>query len=156
MKHFLQSTISNGAKIEENILLAPQTVFKIGGSARYFCIAETADDLSNVVLWAKEQSVPFVMLGAGSNSLVHDDGYPGLIIKLAPRTIGTKEQYVYADAGAAMAAVSYHALRAGLSGFEWAVGIPGTVGGSVFGNAGCYGSEMKDVVEHVEIFDTVT
>lgn len=141
-------------RIQEHIPLAPLTVFKIGGSARYFCEATTADEVREAVSFAHAHAVPFVVLGAGSNVLVADEGYPGLVIKMQMRNVSVKENTVTAGAGASMAQAVIASVGAGLTGFEWAIGVPGTIGGSVVGNAGCFGGEMKDVVDAVEVLDT--
>ena len=147
-------------EIKENILLAPYTVFKIGGPARFFCEVKDKEDLAEAFLLAKEKSLPVFVLGAGSNVLVSDEGFAGLVIKInfgglnvvptQGRDGGSK---IVASAGVSMARAVNFAAENNLGGFEWGVGIPGTVGGSVFGNAGCYGGEIKDVVDSVEIFD---
>ncbi|MBI2507255.1 MAG: UDP-N-acetylmuramate dehydrogenase [Candidatus Niyogibacteria bacterium] len=108
-------------------------------------------------------------MGAGSNVLVSDKGFDGLVIKNRANSIsvdfgspqtklyaeaGLAAPKLYAEAGAQMARVVAESVKAGLAGFEWAIGIPGTIGGSVRGNAGCFGSEMKDVIESVEVFDS--
>ena len=147
--------------IQENVSLAKHTVFKIGGPARYFCVATSAYDLTEAVSWAKKNSLPFFILGAGSNVLVSDKGFNGLVIKnradkiesLGGETAKWRFHRLKAEAGAQMASVVAESIKAGLSGFEWAIGIPGTMGGSVRGNAGCFYSEMKDVVEKVSIFN---
>ncbi|OGZ31002.1 MAG: UDP-N-acetylenolpyruvoylglucosamine reductase [Candidatus Niyogibacteria bacterium RIFCSPLOWO2_01_FULL_45_48] len=143
--------------IQENIELASHTVFKIGGPAKYFCETASANELAEAVLWAKEKNVPFFVLGAGSNVLVSDKGFEGLVIKNKATGIklghSVSKLVIEAEAGAQMARVVAESVKAGLSGFEWAIGIPGTIGGSVRGNAGCFGSEMKDVVESVDVFD---
>ncbi|MEK7566770.1 MAG: UDP-N-acetylmuramate dehydrogenase [Patescibacteria group bacterium] len=148
--------------IQENVSLAYHTVFKIGGPARYFCEIASADELAEAILWAKKNGSPFFILGAGSNVLVADGGYGGLVIKnradkielLGGSTAKRRSNRLKADAGSSMAKVVAESVKAGLSGFEWAIGIPGTIGGSVRGNAGCFGSEIKDVVESVEAFDS--
>ncbi len=139
--------------IQENIMLSPKTVFKIGGPARYFCEVTNSEDLSQAITWAHDHHVKFFILGAGSNVLVSDDGFAGLAIKMNMRGIEIVGSTLVAGAGVSMALATNHALQNNLSGFEWAIGIPGTIGGSVFGNAGCFGSEMKDVVQTVEVFD---
>lgn len=143
--------------IHEYVSLKSYTVFKIGGPARYFCEIQNTGELQEVVQWAKARNLPFMVLGAGSNVLVSNEGYPGLVIRLLMRDMKKRsENALFVEAGASMASAAHFAVTHGLGGFEWAVGIPGTIGGSVFGNAGCYGSEMKDVIERVTILDTST
>ena len=144
-------------EIREHVLLAPYTVFKIGGPARYFCEVATVEELQEAFSWASGKSLPYVVLGAGSNVLVSDTGFSGLAIRMALREIRKeKEHDIYFGAGVSMASAVSVSIAEGRSGFEWGVGIPGTIGGSVYGNAGCFGGEMKDVVESVEVFDSQT
>ncbi|MEK7098950.1 MAG: UDP-N-acetylmuramate dehydrogenase [Patescibacteria group bacterium] len=139
--------------IKENILLAPYTIYKIGGVARYFVEVHSTQELREVLAFAAEKRVPFFILGAGSNMLIADTGYDGMIIHMIGGTVRAEGDMLIADAGVMMARAVTEASRAGLTGFEWGIGVPGTIGGSVRGNAGCFGSEMKDVVESVEVFD---
>ena len=152
--------------IQKNITLAGHTVFKIGGPAKYFCETASAGELAEAVLWARKKVTPFFILGAGSNVLVLDKGFDGLIIKnrannislTTPGVVSAESDFaspkLYAEAGAQMAKVVVESVKSGLAGFEWAIGIPGTIGGSVRGNAGCFGSEIKDVIEKVSIFNS--
>lgn len=142
-------------QIQENVELAPHTVFKIGGPAGFFCQANSADELKEAIGWAKAKNTKFFILGAGSNVLVSDSGFDGLVIKNQANKIEVRGEMVEAEAGAQMARVVSESVKAGLTGFEWAIGIPGTIGGSVRGNAGCFGSETKDVVESVEVLDSL-
>ncbi|MBI1957541.1 MAG: UDP-N-acetylmuramate dehydrogenase [Candidatus Niyogibacteria bacterium] len=141
-------------EIREHVELRPHTVFKIGGRARYFCEARTLEDLRDAVHFAREKGLRFFLLGAGSNMLVSDRGFDGLAIKMGLAHCSINGARVEADAGVSMARLTAETIRAGLAGFEWAIGIPGTIGGSVRGNAGCYGTEMKDVLHSVSVFDS--
>ena len=141
-------------RIEEYIPIAPYTVYKIGGPARYFIDARTADDVRDAVQFARERSVPFFILGGGSNILVSDEGFSGVVIHAGNQGIRVEGNVLEADAGAKMASAVAAASRASLAGFEWGIGIPGTVGGSLRGNAGCFGGEMKDVVSEVFFLDS--
>lgn len=148
--------------IQENVELSKHTVFKIGGPARYFCEITSAKELAEVISWASQKKLRFFILGAGSNVLVSDKGFDGLVIKnkaanikIDPLGNGVTKFVVRAEAGAQMARVVAESVKAGLMGFEWAIGIPGTIGGSVRGNAGCFGSEIRDVVESVEVLDSL-
>lgn len=124
------SQISNGVRFQKNVPLKKFTTFKIGGPARYFFVAKTKKELIKAIQRAKKQGLPFFILGGGSNLLVSDKGYKGLVIKAG------KPLSLYVSKG-----------------LEWAVGIPGTIEGAVYGNAGAFGQSMKDVVESVEVFD---
>jgi len=142
--------------IRENVELKPFTYFKIGGPARYFAEVINKTELEQAVRFAKARDLPICVLGAASNILVADGGFCGLVIRLMLRGIRIDESKVYAEAGVPNAVLVARLVSAGLAGFEWAIGIPGTVGGSVRGNAGCFGGEMKDVVRSVYFFNTDT
>lgn len=142
-------------EVKENVLLAPHTIYKIGGSARYYAEAKSADDVRDAVTHAAQKGVPFFIMGAGSNVLVSDAGYEGMVIRMIGGNVSTDGDRLTADAGVMMARAVTEAARHGLAGFEWGIGVPGTIGGSVRGNAGCFGSEMKDVVESVEVYDSI-
>jgi len=116
--------------VKKNVLLKNYTTFKIGGPAKYFYIAKTKTELIKAIKKAKEIKLPFFILGGGSNLLVSDNGFKGLVIRFGQPL----SSYVS-------------------KGLEWAVGIPGTVQGGVYGNAGAFGKSMEDVVESVEVFD---
>ena len=140
--------------IKENILLAPYTIYKIGGSARFFVEAGSAEHLREAVAFAIEKHIPFVILGAGSNVLISDKGFNGVVIRMTGGTVTTEGERMHIDAGVMMARAVMESGRSALHGFEWGIGVPGTIGGSVRGNAGCFGGEMKDVVESVDVFDS--
>lgn len=141
-------------EIKENTSLAPHTVYKIGGPAYFWAEVRTPEELIAALSFAKEKNVDFFVLGAGSNILVSDRGYPGLIIHLADDKVEISGTKVKVGAAVMMASVVAKTAQADLGGFEWAIGIPGTFGGSVRGNAGCFGGEVKDVVESVDVFDS--
>jgi len=142
--------------IQENVSLSDHTVYKIGGPARFYTDIKVPEDLKEAIAFAKERRIPFFVLGAGSNILVSDKGYGGLVIHLAEGGIEINSTEVSVGASLMMAQVVAKAAHTGLSGFEWAIGVPGTIGGSVRGNAGCFGHEMKDVVKAVRFFDTLS
>ncbi|OGF70946.1 hypothetical protein A3C73_03935 [Candidatus Giovannonibacteria bacterium RIFCSPHIGHO2_02_FULL_44_11] len=144
--------------IKENIALAPYTVFKIGGPADYFCEVKNTEEIKEALNWTGEKKAPFFVLGAGSNLLVSDEGFRGLVIKMNLQELALrksdfpgKSDFLSVGAGVSMARAVNFAIENSLGGFEWGIGVPGSIGGSVFGNAGCYGSEMKDVVESVSV-----
>ncbi len=140
-------------EIKENIPLAPYTIYKIGGPARFFVEAADADAVREALEFAAEKKVPFVIIGAGSNMLVSDHGFNGVAIRMVGGEVRVDGERLVCDAGVMMARAVLAAAQAGLGGFEWGIGVPGTIGGSVRGNAGCFGGEMKDVIESAEIFD---
>jgi UDP-N-acetylmuramate dehydrogenase len=138
-------------KIRENVLLRDYTTFKIGGPARYFFVAKSKEDLKNAILWAKKKKLPFFILGGGSNVLFSDKGFNGLVIKLQNTQYEIRNTNVIAGAGVPLQKLVLEAVKKGLSGLENLAGIPGTLGGAIWGNAGAFGREIKDVVEEVEI-----
>ena len=129
------------------------TTFRVGGPARALVEPGSAEDVKSVVEFCKSEQIPYYIVGNGSNLLVSDKGYDGVIIHLfknmsAMRIEGNK---VYVQAGALLSKVAVQAGRKGLTGMEFASGIPGTIGGALVMNAGAYGGEMKDVVRLVQV-----
>ena len=132
--------------------LSKHTTFKIGGCADTYVKATSLSKLSTILKECRESDIDYMIIGNGSNILASDDGYRGVVIRLDGdfRKIAlVDEDTVYCGAGATLAALCKLALNNGLSGLEFAWGIPGTVGGAVFMNAGAYGGEMRDVVYSV-------
>ena len=128
--------------------LAPFTWFRVGGSADVLFIPADADDLA-AFLKALDPAVPVLVLGVGSNVIVRDGGVEGVVIRLAGRPfagITTEGETITAGAGALDAMVARASAKAGLAGLEFYAGIPGTIGGALTMNAGCYGSETKDIL----------
>ena len=140
-------------EMKENVSLKPFTVFQVGGPARFFVETRSREEIVEALKWAKEKQIPSFILGLGSNVLVSDQGFPGLVIKISGGKVSRDGDFITAEAGAKMAEVVNFSLQNGLVGFEWGIGVPGTVGGSVRGNAGCFGSEMKDFVAGADVFD---
>lgn len=134
----------------ENEPLAKYTSFKIGGPAEYFYIAKSADDLKKAVRAAREEGISYYILGGGSNVLVSDQGFGGLVIKLEFNDLEIKDSKIICGAGLNLNNLINKAAENGLSGLEFAAGIYGTVGGAVRGNAGAYGKAIGDLVEKVE------
>lgn len=140
-------------EIKENTPLAPFTMYKIGGPARYFAEVKSSEELQEALRFVAQKKVPFFVLGAGSNILVHDDGFRGLAVRLKGGEVKCEDNLLLADAGVMMSAAALYAAKNNLSGFEWGIGIPGTVGGSVRGNAGCFGGEISQIVEQVQLLE---
>ncbi len=138
----------------ENEPMAKHTSFRVGGPARLYVVAPSSDAIVQAVHAAMNLQIPWYVYGGGSNLLVSDDGFAGVIIQAANREIRimNHESRIMVEAGAITAMVARQSVEAGLTGFEWAIGVPGTIGGAVYGDAGCYGGEMKDVVETVDAF----
>lgn len=152
--------ISNGMTIKENVLLAPHTTFKVGGPARYFVDVTTENEVKEAVLFARNQNVPFFILGGGSNILVSDKGFPGLVIKNSLRGI-TYEKFsnnilVKVSAGESWDSFVSHAVSSGWYGIENLSGIPGTVGAAPIQNIGAYGVEVGKIIDSVAVLNTIT
>jgi len=141
-------------KVKNNILLKDFTTFKIGGRVKYFFVAESNEDILKAVVAARKLKLPFFILGAGSNILVSDKGYKGLVIKVENQDFKITKSKITAGAGLSLGQLLNFAVGYGLSGIEWLAGIPGTVGGAVYGNAGGFGKSMENAVEKIEIFDS--
>ncbi|MFA5134971.1 MAG: UDP-N-acetylmuramate dehydrogenase [Patescibacteria group bacterium] len=139
---------------KKNVLLKPYTTFNIGGRARFFIEADNASELAEAVRWAQTRNLPACMLGGGSNVLISDAGFEGAIIKLGAAAVDVRGTTVRADAGAALCDLVAAAARHGLTGLERLAGIPGTVGGAIRGNAGAFGSEMRDAIESITALNT--
>lgn len=136
-------------------MLKAYTTFRIGGPADYLVRPATYTQIADVIKLAEECSVPYFILGNGSNILVSDKGYRGLIIHIQQNIshiniVGNK---IKAGAGALLIKTAYEAKTHSLTGMEFASGIPGTVGGAVFMNAGAYGSEMRNIISSVKVLD---
>ena len=131
------------------------TTFRIGGPADYFLIPETPEEIKQILNICRDENIPYFILGNGSNLLVSDAGYRGAIIQVFRNMSGitTEGTKIRASAGALLSAIAAEARNASLTGFEFAGGIPGTLGGAVVMNAGAYGGEMKDVLEEVTVLD---
>ena len=142
--------------IQENIPLAPLTTFQIGGSAKYFVQVESDEDLREVLAWAYEKDVKFSLLSGGSNILVSDDGFDGLIIHIVSSTFSFAGTELAADAGVNLLTLIYASADKGLGGWESLAGIPGTIGGAIRGNAGAFGTEIKDFAHKVRALNTNT
>lgn len=144
---------------EENVHtdepMSRHTTFRIGGNADYFVKPGNADEVAAVIAVCREYSIPYFILGNGSNLLVSDDGYRGMIINIMDNmdSVTVDGRIITAQAGALLVRVSVMARDNALTGLEFASGIPGTIGGAVYMNAGAYGGEMKNVVKTVRAID---
>jgi len=138
-------------EIKENISLKNYTTFHIGGPARYFVVANDLEELREALAFAKKNKLEFFILGGGSNILVSDQGFAGVVIKLNNSYVKIKNNTAEIGAGTALSKAIGETLGAGLLGLEWAAGIPGTVGGAVHNNAGAYGGEMSQSVKEVGV-----
>jgi len=135
---------------KENISLAELTTFKIGGPAKLFAEVKNQEELIDCLQTVIKNNYPYFILGGGSNVLVSDKGFDGLVIKLVNENIELDENIIRVGAGIKMFRLIESVLTHNLIGLEWAVGIPGTLGGCVRGNAGAFGKSMKDCISSVE------
>ncbi|MEM9089213.1 MAG: UDP-N-acetylmuramate dehydrogenase [Cyanobacteria bacterium P01_F01_bin.53] len=151
---------STPIKLESGLEIAPQaslaklTTFKVGGNAEWLALPKNPEQLQEALAWGKAQNLPITMLGAGSNLLVSDQGLPGLVVctrALRHSEFDADTGKVVAAAGEPWSSLAWKAARHGLQGFEWTVGIPGTVGGAVVMNAGAHGGETADILVETEV-----
>ena len=129
------------------------TTFRIGGPADIFAVPDTIEKAAKIIGICREQKVPFYVIGNGSNLLVSDQGYRGVVVQVYKNlsAIEIKGDIITAQAGAMLSVIAKKAMAASLTGFEFASGIPGTVGGAAVMNAGAYGGEMKQVLTEVTV-----
>ncbi len=138
-------------KIKNNVILAKHTTYKIGGPADYFVGIKDIKELKEALQFADDNSLPIFILAGGSNVLFSDEGYRGLIIKIDNKKLDINGNIITADAGVLMSNLVGQSIENNLAGLEWAGGLPGTVGGAIRGNAGCFGGEIKDIVKEVTV-----
>ena len=149
-------------KIKENIPLAPLTTFEIGGTARYMTEARKDDDIRGAIQWAKEKGVRLVVLAGGSNVLVPDEGLDALVVRIVGNLYSVSDLPAQAGgvvdswAGTDLLKLVRAVGVQGHGGWEKLAGIPGTIGGAVRGNAGAFGSEIKDFVTSVRALNVET
>ena len=142
--------------LEHNVLLSNYASYRIGGPAKYFFRAESLSEVKKAAAEAKRLGAPFFILGGGTNLLFPDKGFDGLVIKPDIRTLKRKGDTIEAGAGVSMAELLQFAIKEGLSGLEWAGGLPGTFGGAIRGNAGAFGGETKDSISKIVSVDMET
>lgn len=151
-------------RIQKDRALAPFTTFGIGGPARWFVEAGSEADVVEAVEWAREHGVPLFVLGGGSNLLVSDAGFPGLVLRIALQGVdreddhqdGVPRRLYRAAAGENWDAFVQRAVEDGCAGIECLAGIPGTVGGTPVQNVGAYGQEVAETIERVRVLDLET
>jgi UDP-N-acetylmuramate dehydrogenase len=160
----LQIPLNVGVELETDHPLAALTSIKIGGPADYFATVTHPHQLLRLVRWARQVELPYLVLGGGSNVLISDAGVRGLVIHNRCRAIRIDpapccvfplddRPFLFAESGALLAGAARTSINAGLAGLEWAVSLPGTVGGAVINNAGAHGGEVKDNLWNVMLLD---
>ncbi len=138
-------------EIRQNEPLSKHSTLGVGGPAKYFYEAQDVDSLKEIIDWSKSEAIPYFVMGGGSNVLFKDTGFDGLVIKIANRDIQIDGDLVIAGAGAPIARVAKFACDHDLGGIEEFISLPGTVGGAVYGNAGCFWNEIADVLVEASI-----
>jgi len=146
----LKSRLGDG--VRENEILANHTTFKIGGPAKYFYLARSSDALLKALEAAEELGLLYVILGWGSNVLVSDSGFNGLVIRSSSDRFEIRDDKIFSESGLNFSRLIGEATKAGLSGLEKFAGIPGTVGGAVCGNAGAFGSGICGALQEIEVY----
>lgn len=140
-------------ELQEDVSLKEYTTFRIGGPTRFFYEAKTKKDLVEVIKKVKKLNLPLFLLGNGSNLLVSDKGYSGIVIKVSNSKLQTLNSKIVSESGTPLGKLIKISVKQGLKGLEWAAGIPGTVGGAIWGNAGALGESTFDSLKEVEVFD---
>ena len=143
-------------EFQENIALKNYTTYKIGGLAKYFFIAKTKEELIEALKQAKQQELSVFILGGGSNLLISDEGFKGLVIKIDISGVDLMENKVIVGAGENASNLSHDFAKKGLSGLEWTSGMPGSIGGAIYGNAQAFGGKTSHIVESVEAVNKKT
>ena len=141
-------SIIDKEKVLMNEPMKKHTTFRIGGPADYFAVPTQMEEVKSIVALCEENGMPYYVVGNGSNLLVSDEGFRGVVIQIykAMNQVKVEGCTIVAQAGASLAQIAMVALEEELAGFEFAAGIPGTLGGAVRMNAGAYGGEIKDVL----------
>lgn len=158
-KEFIYNNLLNILDKEDILVDEPMSKhisFRVGGPADILVKPKTEDEIKNIVAFAKKENIPYLIIGNGSNLLIKDGGIRGIVIKIAENfnEFNIEGKNVVAQSGAMLSFMGKAIMRNNLSGFEFAAGIPGTLGGAIAMNAGAYGGEMKDIVKSVRLIDS--
>jgi len=144
-------------EIRKNVSLKAYSTFKIGGRAKYFTVVKNTEEISKAISLAKEKKIPFFILGGGSNVLFSDNGFEGLVIKIQNSNLKIQNENsklkIICGAGFPLMKLVFKSSEIGATGLENLAGIPGTLGGAIWGNAGAFGREIGDLVEKVKILE---
>lgn len=136
-------------EVQKNVPLKDHTTLEMGGPARHFVVAKTKEEMIGAYQFAKREGFKIFFLGYGSNVLVSDRGFDGLVVKVETGEMFYENNQIYADAGVLMSSLMKYSIGLGFGGLQWAAGLPGTVAGAVYGNSGCNGGCMADVIKRV-------
>lgn len=142
-----------GAIVKVDALLSRYTTFKIGGPAKLLIEPKTNEQLMEVFAYTKASGAPYFILGGGSNILMSDEGFDGVVIKPRNTALKIEGDTVYVEAGVVLGKLATESAKAGLTGLEWGIAVPGNVGGAVRGNAGAFGGEIKDTLVSAQVYD---
>lgn len=151
MINFL-SQLKQFGRARSNVLLSKHTTFKIGGPAKFFIEVIDGEKLINLLNFLQDEGIEYFILGGGSNILFSDEGFDGVVVKIQTSNFKIQDETIVVDAGTSLAKAVVLASEHSLTGLEWAVGIPGTVGGAVRGNAGAMGSDTACSLDKVEVW----
>src|SRR3989338_8352874 len=143
-------------QIQENVPLAPLTTFKIGGPAKYFAEAHSEEEIREALAVAHDKNIPAIIMGGGSNVLVPDNGLNALVVFISLTDFKLNGKELEAGAGCNLFSLIKEASQAGMGGWEKLAGIPGTIGGAVRGNAGAFGTEIKDFPVKIRALNSAT
>lgn len=151
----LLSDLLTPEQVETAVPLSSLTTMRVGGPADVVVTPYGKDEVKKVLRLLAQEAVPYTVIGHGSNIIASDIGYDGVVVRISDNMqhISVQGNIIVAEAGASMASIARIAASKGLTGLEFASGIPGVLGGALFMNAGAYGMEMKDIVQEVEILD---
>lgn len=144
--------IAGSGNVFINEKLEKHTTFRVGGPAACLVTPDSAESVYELVKICRKENIPYYVIGNGSNLLVSDEGFNGIIIKIGRKmsNISIKDKIITAEAGVLLSSIGAYAAKRSLTGFEFAAGIPGTFGGACVMNAGAYGGELKDVLVNVK------
>ena len=146
----LYKKLKNYGKVKLNEPMSKHTTFKIGGPAQLFVIVDDTDKLIELLKFLDDEGIERFILGGGSNMLADDDEYSGVVININTKKTEVTDTGIIADAGCSTVAIANQSMKEGFIGFEWGVGVPGTIGGAVRGNAGAMGGEMSGNIEKIK------
>lgn len=148
----LYTALKTFGDVKLNVLLAKKTTFKIGGPVQYFVTVDTVENAVALFHYLDGSGTPYFVFGGGSNMLVPDEGFDGVAVKIADKRYTVEGVTMTVAAGMTTVEMAQVSIKEGLTGFEWGVGVPGTIGGAVRGNAGAMGSDMSRCVVSVDAY----